>query len=82
MAHDFRPFNVIHAELVRTMDLLAAVGFDTEGEVYQCTLQRVMRLVMEFRIAEDAAMRAAEVVASELFYRYTGGRLLAIDEGE
>ncbi|MEJ8847913.1 hypothetical protein [Variovorax rhizosphaerae] len=82
MEHNFRPFNVIHAELVRAMDLLAAVGFDTEGAIYQSTLQRVMRLVMEFRVAEDAAMRAAESVASDLFYRYTGGRLLEIDEGE
>ncbi|MEJ8827069.1 hypothetical protein WKW80_34615 [Variovorax humicola] len=80
MEHNTRPVKVIRADLARAKDLLSALGFDTEGTIHAFTRRRVMRLTEELRAAEDAAMRLAEKVASEWIYRYTGGKVLVIDE--
>jgi len=81
METNLRPVNVIRADLVRAKDLLAAVGFDTGSSVYIASFQRVMRLAEELWVAEDTAERLAEEVALKWIYRYTGGRLMEIDEG-
>jgi hypothetical protein len=80
MEGNLRPVNVIRADLARAKDLLAALGSDTEGTAYSFTRHRVIRLVEELRAAEDAAERLAEAVALKWIYRYTGGKLLVIDE--
>ncbi|RZL96335.1 MAG: hypothetical protein EOP82_00975 [Variovorax sp.] len=80
MEGNLRPVNVIRADLARAKDLLSALGSDTGGTVYSFARHRVIRLAEELRAAEDAAERLAETVALKWIYRYTGGKLLVIDE--
>lgn len=81
MQDDLRPVNVIRADLARAKDLLSALGSATGGAVHSFARHRVMRLAEELRAAEDAAERLAEAVALKWIYRYAGGKLLVIDEG-
>jgi len=81
METNLRPVDVIRAELARAKDMLSALGLDTKGTAYGMALHRVMRLAEELYIAEDEAERMAEAVALKWIYRYVGGRVLAIDEG-
>lgn len=80
MEDRLRPVNAIRADLARAKDLLSALGFDPEGSIHISTRHRVMRLAEELRAAEDAAIRLAQTVASKWIYRYTGGKLLVIDD--
>ncbi|WP_218508937.1 hypothetical protein [Variovorax sp. dw_308] len=80
MEHNLRPVNLIRAELASARDLLSALGL-AGGTAYALALLRVVRLTEELCAAEDEFERMAEAVALKWIYRYTGGRLLAIDEG-
>ena len=81
MEGNLRPVNVIRADLARAKDLLSALGSDTGGAVHSFARHRVMHLAEELRAAEVAAERLAEAVALKWIYRYAGGKLLVIDEG-